>query len=83
MAPLLHGYRGRAVLPVDRVADLVHRISLLAIAVPELDELDLNPVIVDPAGCVVVDARAAVVDDVVPVNPLRGMRGHVGSAVLS
>ena len=70
-------------LPVDRMAELVHRVSLLAIAVPELQELDLNPVIVDPAGCVVVDVRAAVVDDVVPVNPLRGMRGHVGRAVLS
>ena len=83
LAPLLHGYRGRPVLPVDRVADLVHRVSLLAIAVPELDQLDLNPVIVDPAGCVVVDARVAVVDDVTPVKPLRGMRGHVGSQVMS
>ena len=27
LAPLLHGYRGRAPLPVDRVADLVHRVS--------------------------------------------------------
>ena len=83
LAPLLHGYRGRARLPADRVADLVHRVSLLAIAVPELDQLDLNPVIVDPAGCVVVDARVAVVDDVAPVKPLRGMRGRVGSQVMS
>ena len=74
---------GPPLLPVDRVADLVHRVSLLAIAVPELEQLDLNPVIVDPAGCVVVDARAAVVDDVAPAKPLRGMRGHVGSPVTS
>ena len=83
LAPLLHGYRGRPPLPVDQLADLVHRVSLLAIAVPELDQLDLNPVIVDPAGCIVVDARVAVVDDVTPVKPLRGMRGHVGSQVMS
>ena len=72
LAPLLHGYRGRSPLPVDRVADLVRRVSLLAIAVPELEQLDLNPVIVDAAGCVVVDARAAVSDDAAGAAPLRG-----------
>jgi acyl-CoA synthetase (NDP forming) len=76
LAPLLHGYHGRPLLPVARVADLVHRVSLLAVAMPELDQVDLNPVIVDPAGCVVVDARIAIVDAVAPVVPLRGMRGH-------
>jgi acyl-CoA synthetase (NDP forming) len=76
LAPLLHGYHGRPPLPVGRVADLVHRVSLLAVAMHELDQVDLNPVIVDPAGCVVVDARIAVVDAVAPVVPLRGMRGH-------
>ena len=78
LAPLLHGYRGRDPLPVDRVADVVHRVSLMAVAIPELEQLDLNPVIVDTAGCVVVDARASLIDDVAPVLPLRGMRGHVG-----
>ena len=82
LAPLLHGYRGRAPLPVERVADLVHRVSLLAVAVPELDQLDLNPVIVDP-GRMRRRRRpgVAVIDDAAPVKPLRGMRGRVGKQV--
>ena len=72
LAPLLHGYRGRPPLPVDRVAELVRRVSLLAIAVPELEQLDLNPVIVDAAGCVIVDARAAVSDDAAGATPFAG-----------
>jgi acyl-CoA synthetase (NDP forming) len=76
LAPLLHGYRGRPVLPVDQLADLVHRVSMLAAAVPELQQLDLNPVIVTPAGCTVVDALAAVTADAMSSGPLRGLRGH-------
>jgi len=72
--------RGALVQAQKRIAELVRRVSLLAIAVPELQQLDLNPVIVDPAGCLIVDARAAVSDDAAPTTPLRGMRGHIGVA---
>jgi acyl-CoA synthetase (NDP forming) len=58
-APLLDGYRGAP--PADRAAlrDVVLRISALVDAVPELRELDLNPVkVLEPGrGAVVVDAR--------------------------
>jgi acyl-CoA synthetase (NDP forming) len=60
--PLLDGYRGAP--PADRPAliDLIRRISALVEIVPELRELDLNPVKVSPPGqgCVVVDARMRV-----------------------
>jgi hypothetical protein len=36
---------------------LLHRLSTLAADVPELAELDLNPVLALPDGCVAVDAR--------------------------
>jgi hypothetical protein len=42
------------------VADLVLRVSLLVDDLPEVAELDLNPVIAGPDGCLAVDARARV-----------------------
>jgi acetate---CoA ligase (ADP-forming) len=54
---LVAGFRGAP--PADRAAleDLVHRLGRLAEDVPEVAELDLNPVIAGPEGCVAVDAR--------------------------
>ncbi len=60
--PLLQGYRGRPATDIDALKELLLRVSLLAQHVPELRELDLNPVIALPAGqgCRIVDARARV-----------------------
>jgi acetate---CoA ligase (ADP-forming) len=56
---LVRGFRTQ---PSDAPAllDLVHRLSRLAEDLPEIAELDLNPVIGLPEGCVVVDARVRV-----------------------
>jgi len=45
--------------PADKraLSDLLHRLSRLAVDIPELAELDLNPVLADENGCVAVDAR--------------------------
>ena len=53
---LVGGFRSQ---PSDAAAlvDVVHRLSRLAEELPEVAELDLNPVIGRPEGCVVVDAR--------------------------
>jgi acetyl coenzyme A synthetase (ADP forming)-like protein len=55
--PLLDGFRGAP--PVDRAAliDVLLRISALVELVPELVELDLNPVVVHANGAIAVDAR--------------------------
>jgi acetate---CoA ligase (ADP-forming) len=60
---LLDGYRGRPRGDVDALLDLVLRVSRLAEEIPEIVELDLNPVIVLPVGqgCRIVDARIKVV----------------------
>jgi acetyl coenzyme A synthetase (ADP forming)-like protein len=60
--PLLKGYRGQPPADVDALRDLLLRVSRLADEVPEIIELDLNPVIALPAGhgCRVVDARIKV-----------------------
>lgn len=54
---LLDGVRGAP--PVDRAAlvNLMLRISELVTAFPEIEELDLNPVLAYPAGIVVLDVR--------------------------
>jgi acetate---CoA ligase (ADP-forming) len=65
---LVHGFRGAA--PADEAAlvDLLLRLSLLAHDLPEVAELDLNPVLALPAGCLAVDARVRVAP---PVHPQR------------
>jgi acetate---CoA ligase (ADP-forming) len=57
---LVAGFRGAP--PVDRTAleHLVHRLARLAEDFPAVSELDLNPVIALPTGCVAVDARVRV-----------------------
>jgi len=55
--PLLDGYRGRPKADVAALRDLVLRLGALAEDVPELAEVDLNPVIVGSDGVAVVDAR--------------------------
>jgi acetate---CoA ligase (ADP-forming) len=60
VARLLAGYRGAPPADVRSVTDLLLRVSRLVDDVPELVELDLNPVIAGPDGCVAVDARVRV-----------------------
>jgi hypothetical protein len=77
LAPLFHGFRGRPPLPIDPVVDLVHRVGMLAATVLEIEQLDLNPVLVGPAGCAIVDALIGVAAPASPVIPVRGLRGGV------
>ena len=71
-APLLYGYRGST--PVDTVAlrDVVLRVARLATELPEIHELDLNPVIASPKGALVVDCKIRVAK--VPTGPDALMR---------
>lgn len=57
---LLSGFRGAAPADREAVEGLLLRVSQLAEDLPELAELDLNPVIAGPDGCVVVDARVRI-----------------------
>ena len=54
---LLRGYRGRPPVDVDGLLQVLHRVSRLAEDMPEIVELDCNPVIATPEGVLVVDAR--------------------------
>jgi acyl-CoA synthetase (NDP forming) len=54
---LVRGFRGAPAADVAALGDLLHRLSRLAVDLPEVAELDLNPVIALPRSCVAVDAR--------------------------
>jgi acyl-CoA synthetase (NDP forming) len=56
-SPLLFGYRGRAAVDVAALEDLLLRVGYLADEIPEISEMDLNPVIVSAAGVVAVDVK--------------------------
>jgi acetate---CoA ligase (ADP-forming) len=57
---LVAGYRGAPSADADSLRDLLHRLSRLGEDLPEVAELDLNPVLARPEECIAVDARARV-----------------------
>jgi acyl-CoA synthetase (NDP forming) len=71
--PLLQGHRGQPPVDIEALRELVLRVSVMCTRVPEIHDVDLNPVIALPAGhgCRIVDAR-------VKVGNARG-RGQVPS----
>jgi acyl-CoA synthetase (NDP forming) len=73
-APLLYGHRGSAPVDLGALADILLRVSRLADELPEIAELDLNPVIAQAGGAHPVDARIRLVP-AAPQDPfLRRLR---------
>jgi acyl-CoA synthetase (NDP forming)/GNAT superfamily N-acetyltransferase len=60
-APLLYGHRGSAPVDLDSLAGLLLRVSKLADDIPEIAELDLNPVLAQAEAACPVDARIRIV----------------------
>jgi acyl-CoA synthetase (NDP forming) len=54
---LLTGFRGEPPVALDAVAQALVHLSRLALEHPDLQELDINPLIATPEGCFAVDAR--------------------------
>jgi acyl-CoA synthetase (NDP forming)/RimJ/RimL family protein N-acetyltransferase len=59
-APLLFGYRGSDPVDVDGLQDIIVRLAAMKDDLPEIAELDLEPVSVHPGGFTVLSARAKV-----------------------
>ena len=59
-APALLGQRGRPAADIGALRDILLRVSRLADDLPQVTELDLNPVITRPDGVTAVDARIRV-----------------------
>jgi acetyl coenzyme A synthetase (ADP forming)-like protein len=72
-APLLRGYRGAEPADVDALGDLLCRVARLAEDIPEVLEMDLNPVVAWPRGkgCVTIDAKIRLALPAVPEPALR------------
>ena len=62
MAPVLRGARGRPAADLDALADAICRFGALAVAVPELAELEINPLVVGAEGVEALDARGRTTD---------------------
>jgi acetyl coenzyme A synthetase (ADP forming)-like protein len=61
---LLEGYRGHSPADINAIEEVLLRISRMVEDVPEIRELDLNPLFAMPPGqgCVAVDARIRVLE---------------------
>lgn len=73
-APLLHGHRGAPAADLAALRDVLLRVSRLTDDIPEITELDLNPVIARPDSAVAVDARIRVASQAAQDPFLRRLR---------
>jgi acyl-CoA synthetase (NDP forming)/GNAT superfamily N-acetyltransferase len=60
--PLLAGHRGSPACDVDRLGRLVQAVAALAVDLPEIAELDLNPVIVASDNLALVDVKLRIAE---------------------
>ncbi len=60
ISKLLHGYRDQPAVDMDVLCQSLIQISQLIIDIPEICELDINPLLVDENGVLALDARVRV-----------------------
>jgi acyl-CoA synthetase (NDP forming) len=59
-APLLAGYRGQPPCDLDALATCACTVARIAAERPDIQEIDLNPIIAHERGCTIVDAKIRV-----------------------
>jgi len=57
ISKLLAGYRSEPAVNVDAIAAILCSLSFMAVDLPDIIELDINPLLADPDGVVVLDVR--------------------------
>ncbi len=77
VAKLMAGYRNRPAVDEYAVALTLCKLSQLACDVPEIRELDLNPLVADHEGVIVLDARVRIQ----PITMRTGQLGHPRLAI--
>jgi len=55
--PVLRGVRGEAPVDFRAIEDILLTLSQIAVDFPEIEECDFNPIMANPGGALVVDAR--------------------------
>ncbi len=68
--PLLTGYRGDKPKNIEKLIEVLIRMSYLAADYPEITELDINPLVVTPTDVIALDARI-VVDEEILKKPVK------------
>jgi acetyltransferase len=68
--PLLKGWRGDAPKNIDKLIEVLIRMSYLAADYPEIAELDINPLVVTDTDVIALDARI-VVDEKILKSPVK------------
>ena len=61
VSKLLAGYRDHAAVDLDAVCLALNQVAQLIIDIPEIEELDINPLLADEHGVLALDARIKVV----------------------
>lgn len=77
VAKLMAGYRNRPAVDEYAVALTLCKLSRLAADIPEIRELDLNPLVADHEGVIVLDARVRIL----PITMRVGQLGHPRLAI--
>jgi acetyltransferase len=75
--PLLSGYRGRPPAAIDRLIETILRLSTMALHIPEIRELDVNPLLVMQTEVLALDARILIENPA----PLSTRRPHSHLAI--
>jgi acetyltransferase len=60
VARMLDAFRGAPAVDVDKVIEVLLRVSELACEIPAVSELDINPLLADEHGVIALDARVVV-----------------------
>jgi len=61
--PFLKGYRGSPARDIDKLTEVIIRLSYLAADYPEIVELDINPLLVSTNDVIALDARIVIDQD--------------------
>lgn len=62
VAALLAGFRDVPATPLEPVIDVLLRLSELAVLLPEIRELDINPLLASAEGVIALDARVVIAE---------------------
>lgn len=67
--PLLQGYRDRPAVDIDALIATLVRFSYLVAELPEIDEIDINPLLAGADGIIALDARVIVDEELAQSAP--------------
>jgi len=68
IAKLLKGFRNQKAVDMEAVAVTLVRLSRMVAELPEIAELDINPLLADEEGVIALDARIVLKESDVPAN---------------